>query len=192
MEQRATYPTDTLFKGLRALISSLPSEEEKKALMQTLRDAQDFLGELQKLIEAFPTVETSQGLTQGLSHLDIMAERVSSNAPLRRLMGLKSSQSAKGKSTNGKQDIKSRAIELENRVASSESADVENTIQMSGEPVSVLCELASSLGLRTRKKERRAELVHRIATHLKNQRGYKVLRDGTADALGYRSSSQSF
>ena len=54
MNSASHYTTDSLFKGLRTLLTSLPSEEEKAELIQTLRETTDFLAELQLLVEAFP------------------------------------------------------------------------------------------------------------------------------------------
>ncbi len=176
MKRTSTYSTDSLFKGLRTLLTSLPSEEEKVELIQTLRETRDFLDELQLLVETFPTTESSQRLSQGLSRLDILADRAVSDTPLRRVMGLRGSQGYRAKNVNGIEEARSRAQRLEHSLSKSESSDVAGLIERSGEPISVLTELATSLGLRTRSKERKADLVKRIATHVTNQRGYKMLR----------------
>ena len=178
MKRTSAYPTDSLFKGLRTLLTSLPSDEEKGEIIQTLRETRDFLEELQLLIEAFPTTESSRDLSQNFSRLDILADRAASNAPLRRLMGLKDSQGPRVRSVNGRKDARSRAEKLQRALGGSESLDVERLIEQSGEPISVLTELAASLGLRTRSKERKADLRKRIATHITNQRGYRLLRGG--------------
>lgn len=176
MKRTSTYSTDSLFRGLRTLLASLPSEEEKADLLQTLRETRDFLDELQLLVEAFPTTESSQSLSQGLSRLDILANRAVSDAPLRRVMGLRGSQGSKTRSANGVEDVRSRAKKLEYSLRESESSDIAGLIERSGEPILVLTELAASLGIRTRSKERKADLIKRIATHVTNQRGYKLLR----------------
>lgn len=176
MKGTSHYTTDSLFKGLRTLLASLPTEEEKAELIQTLRETIDFLQELQLLVEAFPTSESSQPLSQGLSRLDILADRAANDAPLRRVMGLRRHQGSKTKNVNGSEDIKYRAKRLGERLSGSESADIEDLLRRSGEPISVLTELAASLGLRTRSKERKAELINRVATHVTNQRGYRLLR----------------
>ena len=181
MKRTSTYSTDSLFKGLRTLLTSLPSEEEKAELIQTLRETRDFLDELQLLVESFPTIESSQSLSQGLSRLDILADRAVNDAPLRKVMGLRGSQGSRTKNVNGAEEVKSRAQRLEHRLSESESADIAGLIEHSGEPISVLTELAASLGLRTRSKERKADLIKRIATHVTNQRGYKLLRGAHPD-----------
>ncbi len=176
MKSTSHYTTDSLFKGLRTLLASLPSEEEKAELLQTLRETIDFLQELQLLVEAFPTAESGQPLSQGLSRLDILADRAANDAPLRRMMGLRGQQGSRAKNVNGSGDAKHRAKRLAERLNDSESADVEELLRRSREPISVLTELAASLGLRTRSKELKTELINRIATHITNQRGYRLLR----------------
>ncbi len=178
MNNPPQYTTDSLFKGLRTLLVSLPSEEEKAELIQTLRETIDFLQELQLLVEAFPTAESSKPLSQGLSRLDILADRAANDAPLRRVMGLRGQQRSRAKNVNGVEDTKSRAGRLAEKINSSENSDVARLIEQSREPISVLTELAASLGLRTRSKERKADLINRIATHITNQRGYRLLRNG--------------
>ncbi len=180
MKSTSHYTTDSLLKGLRTLLASLPSEEEKAELLQTLRETIDFLQELQLLVEAFPTTESGQPLSQGLSRLDILADRAANDAPLRRMMGLRGQQGSRAKNVNGSGDAKHRAKRLVEKLNDSESSDVEELLRRSREPISVLTELAASLGLRTRSKERKTELINRIATHITNQRGYRLLR---GDAL---------
>ncbi len=75
-----------------------------------------------------------------------------------------------------------------------ESTDVEELLRQSREPISVLTELAASLGLRTLSKERKTELINRIATHITNQRGYRLLRGDdpySSDAAFSRSVSRT-
>lgn len=182
MNSTSHYTTDSLFKGLRTLLASLPSEEEKAELLQTLRETMDFLEELQLLVEAFPTAESSRPLSQGLSRLDILADRAANDAPLRRVMGLRGQQGSRAENVNGSEDIKYRAERLAKRLNDSESTDIEQLLKKSREPISVLTELASSLGLRTRSKERKADLINRISTHITNQRGYRLLRNGGLDS----------
>ena len=166
---------DSLMKGLRTMLASLPSEEEKAQLIQTLRETKDFLEELRLLLEAFPTTDSSQGLQQSISRLDVLADRAARNAPLRRLMGLKAPQ--KPRSGNGAkgEGISSRAAQLEKALAASESSDVAALLERSGEPLAVLMAVGTSLGLRIRSKERKVELVQRIATHIISGRGYDAL-----------------
>ena len=183
MNRTSPYLTDHLFKGVRALLTSLPSEEEKSELLQTLRETAKFLEELQLLVEAFPTTESSQSLAQGLSRLDILADRAVNDAPLRKLMGIRSPQGYRGKGVNGTEDAKIRAEKLHKKLHDSTSADIMELIEKSKEPISVLTELAILLGLQTRSKERKAELIKRIATHITNQQGYRLLRGENSGSI---------
>ena len=165
-------------KGLRTLLASLPSEEEKAQLIQTLHETKDFLEELRLLLEAFPTTDSSQGLEQSISRLDILADRAARNAPLRRLMGLKAPQKPKSRNGAKGEGVSSRAAQLEKALAAAESSDVVALLERSGEPVAVLMEVGASLGLRMRSKGRKVELIQRIAAHIINQRGSRALRGG--------------
>ena len=176
MKPNSQYPIDTLFKGIRTLLNSLPTKEEKSELIHTLQETRDFLRELQTLVERFPTVESSAGLSQGLSRLDILADRASNDAPLRKLMGFRSSRGSQVNNGNGAEDVKVRVDRLAENIKDSESSDVTSLLEGSGEPMSVLTGLAASLGLRTSSKERKADLIRRIATYLTNQSGYRILR----------------
>ena len=170
------HPTESLLKGLRVLLASLPSEEEKAELIRTLRDTRAFLAEVETLVEAFPTIESSADLSRSVSRLDVLANRAVSDAPLRKVLGLRGSHGGRAKTVNGAEDAKLRADALARRLHDSDSADVPDLLERSGEPMAVLTELAAALGLRTRGKERKAELISRISTHVANQRGYRLLR----------------
>lgn len=176
MTRNAQHPTESLLKGLRVLLASLPSEEEKAEVIRTLRDARAFLEEIETLVEAFPTSESSADLSNSISRLDVLANQAVSDAPLRNLMGLRGSRSDRAKTVNGAEDAKRRADALERRLYDSDSSDVPDLLERSGEPMAVLTELAAALGLRTRGKERKADLIRRISTHVTNQRGYRLLR----------------
>ena len=182
MDRTSPYQTESLFKGLKTLLSSLPSEEEKNELLQTLRETAEFLEELQLLVEAFPTTESSQSLAQGLSRLDILADRAANDAPLRRVMGIRGAQ-GRGKSINGAEDVKVRAERLHKKLDNSATTDIVGTIERSKEPLSVLTELAKLLGLQTRSKERKSDLIKRIATHATNQQGYRLLRGDDSESI---------
>ncbi len=176
MARNSQYPIESFMKGLRGLIDSLPSEEEKAELIAVLRDARAFLAEVETLVEAFPTVESSADLAQSVSRLDVLANSAVNDAHLRKLMGLRSPQSGHSKPVNGAEDAKDRAAALERTLNDSSDSSVPDLLERSGEPMAVLTELAAALGLRTRSKERKADLIKRISTHVVNQRGYRLLR----------------
>ena len=176
MNRNPQYPTDTLFKGIRTLLTSLPTAQEKSELINALQEARDFLGEMQTLVEAFPTAESSANLSQGLSRLEILANRASNDTHLRKLLGFRTSRGSRATTEDGEADVSARVDSLARRINESQSSDVTSLLEQADEPVSVLTELAASLGIRTRSKERKADLVRRIATHVTNQRGYSILR----------------
>ena len=176
MKGNSRYPTDSLFKGVKTLLASLPSEEEKNELINTLGETKNFIEEMQKLVAAFPTIESSRDVSEGLSRLDILAAQANNDAPLRKVMGLKPPQTSSAKAPIGPDDVALRATRLERIVRNSETDELTKVLEGSGEPVTVFMELARSLGLRTRKKERKADLIGRIKTHIGNQREYKILR----------------
>ena len=185
----AHYPTDALMKGMRALLTSLPSNEEKDELMRTLNEAQNFLEELRLLVESIPTLESSQELAEGLSRLDILAERARRDGGLRRLMGFRDPSKSMAKRPASSADSEARARRLEQELARLEAPDIVVALERSGEPLLVLTELAAHLGLKTRSKERKAELIGRIATHVSNWRGYRLLRGEDPDSID-RSDEQ--
>ena len=179
----ARYPTDALMKGMRALLTSLPSDEEKDELIRTLNETQSFLEEFRLLVESIPTLESSQELAEGLSRLDILAERARRDGGLRRLMGLRDAGKPSAKRSMDPADIKVRARGLEQKLARMETPDIVSALERSGEPLSVLTELATHVGMKTRSKERKAELIGRIATHVSNWRGYRLLRGDDPDSI---------
>ena len=184
MKNRAShYPTEALFKGLKTFLTSLPSEEEKKELIRTLNEAQDFLDEIRLLIEAVPTMESSREISEGLSRLDILVDRANKDTGLRKLLGLRGSSTSVARKALSPADSDSRALSLRQELNRLDTSDVKAFLEQLREPLSVLTRLASLLGMSTRSKERKSDLIQRIAIHIENQRGYDLLRTGGADEV---------
>ena len=53
MKNSTSYSVDSLFKGLRNLLASLPTEEEKLELIQTLAGARQFFGRYDEFDRGF-------------------------------------------------------------------------------------------------------------------------------------------
>ncbi len=181
-KRESHYSTEALFKGLKALLNSLPSEDEKKELIQTLNEVQSFLDEIRRLVEAVPTMESSRELSEGLSRLDILVERANRDTGLRKLLGLRGSTASGARRVPGPDDSDSRALNLKQELTQLDTSEVKTFLEQLREPLSVLTKLANLLGMRTRSKERKTDLIQRMATHIENQRGYRLLRTGGVDA----------
>ena len=175
MKGASKHPTETMLKGLKTLLTALPSEEEKAEILGTLNEAQSFLEDLQLVIEAFPTTESSRGLSEAMSRLDILVDRAGRDDRLRSVMGLRP-VGPKARRVNGSDDAEARARGLMQKLDNSESSAIEDILERSGEPLAVLAALASQLGMRTPSRQRKADLIKRIATRIENQRGYRLLR----------------
>ena len=174
--RESLYPTDSLFKGIKALLTSLPSEEEKNELLHTLSETQSFLDELRSLVETVPTMESSQELSEGLSRLDILAARARSDSGIRKVLGLRNSPEPKIRKPRSLGDTRAQAMRLKQQISKSQTSEIVILLKGSREPLPVLAELAALLGIRTRSRERKSDLINRIATHVENQRGYSLLR----------------
>lgn len=178
MRKSSSYSIDSLFRGLKGLLNSLPSEEEKLELLRDLGEAQNFLEELRLLVEAIPTMESSRELSEGLSRLDILTERAYRDSGLRKLLGLRGPRTDRKRKTVASEDSNGRAIELGAMIAQSPTSEVSNLL--TGESVAVLKEVAAHFGIRTLSKERKLDLIKRIATYTENQRGYTLLRGSSS------------
>ena len=174
MRRSSSYSTEALFRGLRGLLNSLPTEEEKSELLRNLSESQNFLEELRLLVEAIPTMQSSRELSEGLSRLDILTERAYRDAGLRKLLGLRGPKADRQRKTVASKDNNGRASELEAMIAQSPTSEVSDLL--TGESVAVLKEVAGHYGIRTLSKERKLDLIKRIATYTENQRGYALLR----------------
>lgn len=176
MTRKSDNLTENLFKGMRTLLASLPTNDEKDELLQTLRDATNFLQELELLVEAFPTVESGKGLSEGLSRLEVLSRGSEGDNRIKRMMGFQVSRRSGREKEREPSEIQYRVKKLIDSIDNSETLEIARALETSGETLSVLTVLATSLGLRTPSKERKADLIRRIATHVENQRGYNILR----------------
>ena len=167
---------ESLFRGLKSLLNSLPTEEEKSELLRNLSEAQDFLEELRLLVETIPTMESSRELSEGLSRLDILTERAYREDGLRKLLGLRGPTVDRKRKAFAQEDANGRVGRLEDIIVQSETSEIADLLAL--ESLAVLKGLAEQFGIRTRSKERKPDLVKRIATYVENQRGYALLRGG--------------
>ena len=170
------YSMESMFRGLKGLLNSLPTEEEKCELLRNLTEAENFLEELRSLVEAIPTMESSRELSEGLSRLDILTARAYRDAGLRKLLGLRGPTAHRKKRTGASEDTNGRVSELEAKISHSETSEISDLLMR--ESVAVLKGVAGNSGIRTRSKERKQDLARRITTHIENQRGYTLLRGG--------------
>ena len=176
MSQASPYSMESLFRGMKGLLNSLPTEEEKCELLRNLNEAENFLEELRLLVEAIPTMESSRELFEGLSRLDILTERAYRDAGLRKLLGLRRPTANGKRKTGTLKNANGRVSELEAKISQYETSEIADLLM--GESLAVLRELAGHSGIRTRSKERKQDLARRITTHIENQRGYNLLRGG--------------
>ena len=140
--------------------------------------------ELRQLVESIPTMGSSQEFAEGLSRLDILAERTRRDGGLRRLMGIRDSGKTAAKRPVSSEEIETRIRTLKQELRSLEAPDIVSTLERSGDPLSVLTELAIQFGMKVRSKERKAELIARIASHISNWRGYRMLRGDDPVSIG--------
>ena len=168
-------PLTAFLRGLRGFVRSLPSDEEQGEILRTLRNTRDFLNEVESLVLSIPTLETSDEMSGAISRLDLLASQARDNG-LYRVLGIPKPRS---KAANHSEV---RVRSLGESVRTLEKSEIGRSLERSGESVSVLKAFASSLGLRVRSSERRAELIQRIATHIENERNYRLLRGETPEA----------
>ena len=181
MSQSASYSIESLFRGLKGLLGSLPTEDEKSELLRDLKETQDFLEELRLLVDAIPTMESSQELSAGLSRLDTLAGLAHQDAGLRKLLGLRGPASSKRSKSVAPEEIKGRVLQLGATIDQSETTEIANLLEC--ESLAVLKEMANHYRIRTRSKERKQDLVTRISTHIENQQGYQLLRGSDAQPI---------
>ena len=99
--------------------------------------------DLQALIETIPTMESAQELSDGLSRLDVLAERAGTQVGLRRALGYRGSSFPKAPRRLSYDRINQRVRQLQNEIDGMETLQVIQTFEQSTEPLPVLIELAN-------------------------------------------------
>ena len=152
------YPVESLMKGLRGLLDSLPTDDEKRELLRTLQEAQEFLEDVRLLVEAVPTMESSQELAVGLSRLNSLSDRARQDTQLSRLLGIRGHTDGSKKTPTARNgNIREHVSHLADAVSKSETQEVPSLLER--ESVATLKELAGRFGIRTPSKERKVDLV---------------------------------
>ncbi len=172
-----SYPVESLLKGLRGLLDSLPTEAEKRELLRTFQEAEQFLEELRLLVEAVPTMESSQELAVGLSRLHSLTDRAHQDTQFRKLLGIRGRTDRTEKALSAHAgDVQEQVSQLADRVSKSETDEIRALLER--ESMADLKELAGRFGMRSPSRERKLDLVGRLVNHVENQRGYALLRGG--------------
>ena len=166
----------TFLRGLRGFVRSLPSEEERAEVLRTLRDTRDFLNEVESLVSSIPTLETSAEVSGAISRLDLLASKARDNG-LHKVLGIPKPRSTM-KAANYS-EARARAEELLKEIrplGRLGREEITKTLERSGAPVIVLRAVAGGLNLPLPSSATKADLIRRIATHIENDRGYRLLR----------------
>ena len=166
-------PMTTFLRGLRGFVRSLPSEEERAEVLRTLRDTRDFLNEVESLVSSIPTLETSAEVSGAISRLDLLASKARDNG-LHQVLGIPKPRSTM-KAANYS-EARARAEELLKEIRPLRREEITTTLERSGAPVIVLRAVAGGLNLPLPSSATKADLIRRIATHIENDRGYRLLR----------------
>ena len=169
-------PMATFLRGLRGFVRSLPSEEERAEILRTLRNTRDFLNEVESLVLSIPTLETSEEMSGAISRLDLLASQARDNG-LHKVLGIPKPRSTMKAANYG--EVRARAEELLKEIrplGRLGRAEITKTLERSGAPVMVLRAVAGGLNLPLPSSAPKADLIRRIATHIVNDRGYRLLR----------------
>lgn len=176
-------PITSFLRGVRAFVRSLPSDEEKEELLRTLRSARLFLDEVQSLVEGLPTVESSKDLSHAMSRLDGLAARSRTSPGLARVLGMPKTPGTKVGGPHDDADVRARAEGLEGETRDLRRAEIVGVLERAGDRMVVLRALAARLGLPVGSGERKGVLIERIASHIENERGYRLLRGEAPESV---------
>lgn len=172
-----------IFVNLQKVISSLPTEAEKKELEDNVTVIIDFFVDMKRRLAMIPAMEDYQAAQSTLRNLEELLTKSKDHRMLRIMLGI-SSQSKRGRklqpaSEADVQDATEALKELETL-----SID-EIRIRLKDEeryPMRKLQTLIATMGIRGSSKMGRDVLADLIATKISNYRGYKMLRgEGESD-----------
>ena len=166
-------PMTAFLRGLRGFVRSLPSDEERGEILRTLRNTRDFLNEVESLVLSIPTLETSDEMSGAISRLDLLASQARDHG-LYRVLGIPKPRSTVKAATYS--EARARAEELLKEIRPLRREEITKTLERSGAPVVVLRAVAGGLNLPLPSSAPKADLIRRIATHIENDRGYRLLR----------------
>ena len=166
-------PMTKFLRGLRGFVRSLPTDDERAEILRTLRNTRDFLDEVEDLVKIFPTLESNQEMSQAISRLDLLAARARENG-LDKVLGIPKPRTKMKAANEG--EVRARAEELRKEIRPLGRAEITTTLERSGAPVVVLRAVADGLNLPLPSNGPKSDLIRRIATHIENDRSYRLLR----------------
>jgi hypothetical protein len=167
---RATFfEAEKFAKGLRELVDTLPTEQERNRIASELEVLIQFLTTLKSHLQGVPTQEDTLATRTAIDQLDSLFVRAKTNPFLASAFGIKS-KPPRPKSPA----ITPEDIERANSAISKFDRSTLETMSMRD-----LQAVAGAVGVRTSSRTTREALVQHVATKITNTRGYRSLRDGT-------------
>lgn len=158
---------------VRTLTQSLPSPEEKAALLAAVDDILSFFAELRQRLEALPTVEETPELQQKMEALTFLFQEIERLPALSRAVQARRVPLGKASGTEGRT---SDSESSESILAKLNSGDESGRIALQQCSGQQLRTIASQLGLPTSKHTDREALIRQISMRVANHRGYELLR----------------
>jgi hypothetical protein len=174
---RATFfEAEKFAKGLRELVDTLPTEQERNRIASELEVLIQFLTTLKSHLQSVPTQQDTLATRAAIDQLESLFVRAKTNPILASAFGIKS-KLPRPKSPA----ITPEEIERANSAISKFDSLPIDQLRSSLETMSMrdLQAVAGAVGVRTSSRTTKEALVQHVATKITNTRGYRSLRDGT-------------
>ncbi len=167
-----------LIRGLQTALGSLPSDQEKLQLLESLDRLRVFIDELRESVVKLPVAETQADTKAALEQLEQVYLKATSSPWLAATIGIAPRKKSGTRPLSG--DEKQAGQRLAQKLAELPTDQVEaNLLDESQYPSRSLHAVAQAFGIRSTKGFSRESLAHQIAMKVANARGYRALRGET-------------
>ncbi|GEM_PF-4241011 len=160
-----------------SLSQSLPTLEEKEAVLRSLDEVLVFFGELRSKLQAIPTVEKTQKIQEKVESLALIFGEVERFGKLGRSGKARGARARQPGRTEISGDNAQGLMSLSSVLEKLRGADTnERQKILSGYSSQLLHRIAAELSLSPARRIPKDTLVHQISMRIANYQGYELLR----------------
>lgn len=169
-----------IIRGLQTALESLPTEQEKQQLVDSLEQLRSFIDELGKSVASIPTAETMADARTALERLERVYVKANTSPWLAATIGGRPGSKRRSDTRPLSDDEKQEGQRLAQELSELPTDQVEAKLLDENQyPGRYLRAVAQVFGIRSTKGFSRESLAHQIAMKVANARGYRALRGGS-------------
>lgn len=170
------FKMKSFLSRLREIVEALPTESEKQEAQKNLATLSQFLMDLKRNFESFPTIEDINNVKVIIQKLEELLTKAKDNPAIAHILGLTPMSIKRRKKITLSEEELTKARTTLTELEALPVDEIRLRLQDESFTVSNLRAIANVIGIKSIEKLNREALMHQITTRIANYRGYQQLK----------------